>query len=90
MTLGQEQGTIRQDRPAAELAEIAQTLIAGFTVVMWIHGIAPTESMVDSLVDALDNLIKPISPLEPTGAVRKPVPPSARKLPRPARHRPRR
>ena len=43
VALGQEQGTIRRDLPVAQIADVAQTLMAGFTVVLWIHGTTPTE-----------------------------------------------
>jgi AcrR family transcriptional regulator len=62
VSLGQEQGTIRRDMPVAQVAEIAQTLMAGFTVVLWIHGTAPTEALVDSMIHGLDDLIKPPEP----------------------------
>jgi AcrR family transcriptional regulator len=64
VALGQEQGTIRRDVTVAQVAEVAHTLMAGFTVVLWIHGTTPTEALVDSMMLALDQLIKPLAPPE--------------------------
>jgi AcrR family transcriptional regulator len=85
VALGQEQGTIRRDQPVAQLADVAQTLMAGFTVVLWIHGTAPTEALVDSMIHALDELIKPVEPIhrarsaEPRRAARRSAPARAQK-----------
>jgi AcrR family transcriptional regulator len=70
VSLGQEQGTIRRDLPVAQIADVAQTLMAGFTVVLWIHGTPPTEALVDSIVHGLDDLIKPVEPAKPARAAR--------------------
>jgi AcrR family transcriptional regulator len=83
VALGQEQGTIRRDMPVAQIADVAQTLLAGFTVVLWIHGTTPTEALVDSMFQALDDLVKPVAstprtrPAEPGRAVRRPAAPAA-------------
>jgi AcrR family transcriptional regulator len=68
VALGQEQGTIRKDLSIAQISEIVQTLLAGFTVVLWIHGTPPTEALVDSLINGLDDLIKPVAPARVAGS----------------------
>jgi AcrR family transcriptional regulator len=66
VSLGQEQGTIRRDLPVAQIADVTHTLMAGFTVVLWIHGTTPTEALVDSMVGALDELLKPVASTQPS------------------------
>ena len=85
VALGQEQGTIRRDLPVAQIADVAQTLMAGFTVVLWIHGTTPTEVLVDSLINAFDDLIKPVGHTKrprsagPQRAARRTAPSRAKK-----------
>lgn len=49
MEVAQQQGNVRTDIPAAELASVTQTFLAGTTVLFWIHGVVPTPAIVADL-----------------------------------------
>lgn len=70
--IGQQQGTLRTDLSAADLAMIMQTFFAGLTVMFWIHGITPTPALVSEVTQKFGALLAsppPSPPPAPTVAV---------------------
>jgi AcrR family transcriptional regulator len=59
MALGQEQGTIRRDLTARQLATFAHTFFAGFTVMLWIDRTPPTPELVDETMSWLVKVLQP-------------------------------
>ena len=84
VALGQEQGTIRRDLPVAQIADVAQTLMAGFTVVL-VDSRHDADRGAGRLDDhALDDLDQ-AGRARPSGAARR-----GRNVPRVGPPRPRR
>ena len=59
MAVGQEQGTIRRDLTARQLANFAHTFFAGFTVMLWIDRTPPTPELVDETMSWLVKVLQP-------------------------------
>lgn len=69
----QQNGSVRGDVPAADIAMITQTYFAGLTVLFWISGITPTPALVADRVKKLYKMLEPaLSP--PTSKPRRPKP----------------
>lgn len=59
VSLGQGQGAIRVDVPAADLAMVQQTFFAGLTVLLWIHNTMPTPELVNEVTRNFYALLQP-------------------------------
>jgi AcrR family transcriptional regulator len=81
MTLGQEQGSIRTDVPSRDLAQLANTFVVGLTVMLWIHGTAPTPALVDQAMGQLETVLRPPEP-------RPAAPTEPKRAPQPAKKKP--
>lgn len=68
VSLGQGQGAIRVDVPAADLAMVQQTFFAGLTVALWIHNTMPTPELVNEITRNFYALLQP--PQHPAPAPR--------------------
>ncbi len=85
LRLGQEQGSVRTDLTAAELAKLLQTYTAGLTVALWIHATAPTVALVDDVIEKFNTLIEPPRPVAAAAAAGASRSGRAKPLRRPAR-----
>jgi AcrR family transcriptional regulator len=85
--LGQEQGSIRRDLPAADLARLTTTYVSGFTVLLWIHDTPPTLPLVDKTMAHLYTVLAPnASPAKRPTVVRgRAKPARSRRAPRRSR-----
>jgi hypothetical protein len=72
MRLGQEEGTIRCDLSTRQLAVLTHTFFAGFTVMLWIDGTAPTAALVDETMSPLFKVLEPVAATAPRRPTSRP------------------
>lgn len=77
--IGRERGSLRQDVPAADLAMVQQTFMAGLTVLFWIHNTAPTPELVAEVTEKLYALMAAPAPAPVAAAAAPTRKPAARR-----------